>query len=169
MSQEAAGIKPLADAARKAAKARFDRIKADPAYKAVANEDIACRRTFTAGGQVRAELHRQRQGRPCEEHEGQPWRARRSQTRRSPGHRWTTWRTWPRRTRRRASSSRSATTRVLRQLGPKAGDLFDPQTKQTVEQIGRVAKYASAQPKGSYVNNSHSFVGCGCGCDQERR
>lgn len=41
MSGEAAALKPMADAARAAAKARFDLLKKDPAYKAVVNNKIA--------------------------------------------------------------------------------------------------------------------------------
>lgn len=39
LTEETAAIKPLADAARAAAKQRFDLIKADPAYKAATSED----------------------------------------------------------------------------------------------------------------------------------
>jgi len=38
MEGEAANLKPLADAARQAAKSRFDALKADPAYKAAVND-----------------------------------------------------------------------------------------------------------------------------------
>lgn len=40
MTGETAALKPLADAARNAARARFDRIKADPAYKAAISDGI---------------------------------------------------------------------------------------------------------------------------------
>lgn len=41
MDGEAAALKPLADAARGAAKARFDALRADPAYKAAVNDTVA--------------------------------------------------------------------------------------------------------------------------------
>jgi hypothetical protein len=38
------------------------------------------------------------------------------------------------------------------------GQIFTPETAQQVQTLGNVARYTQAQPRGSYVNNSNTFV-----------
>jgi hypothetical protein len=158
MSGESANIKPLADAARQAAKARFDKIKADPAYKAVVNDDVPHGepspladkfvQNYIVNGkgahvkQMKANIGGSTLANETISRASLDYLADMAKADKETG--------------KFLADRYNA---GVRQLGPKMGDIFDPKTKQTVEQIGRVSKYTSAQPKGSYVNNSNTFVG----------
>ena len=158
MTEETAAIKPIADAARNAAKARFDRIKADPAYRAAVNDSdvriggdspIADRfvKTHVINGnragvmQMRSNLADspvalQTMGAAVVDH-------------------------------LKAAAKADPETGIFRQssyntaltnLSPKLGALVDPVTAQQLKQLGAVAKDVEAQPRGSFVNNSNSAV-----------
>jgi hypothetical protein len=43
-------------------------------------------------------------------------------------------------------------------LDPKPRTLVGPEHAETLEQLGNVARYTQAQPRGSFVNNSNTFV-----------
>jgi hypothetical protein len=43
-------------------------------------------------------------------------------------------------------------------LDPKLRTLVGPEHAETLEQLGNVARYTQAQPRGSFVNNSNTFV-----------
>lgn len=47
---------------------------------------------------------------------------------------------------------------ALQALGPKMRSLVDPKTADQLDTLGNVARYAQAQPRGSFVNNSNTFV-----------
>lgn len=158
MSGEAANIKPLADAARKAAKERFDRIKADPAYKAVANDDAPHGEPSPLADKFVQNYVINGKGAHVKQMKaniGASAPANETITRASLDY-LSDMAKADKETGKFLSDRYNA---GLRQLGPKMDDVFDPKTRQTVEQIGRVSKYTTAQPKGSYVNNSNTFVG----------
>lgn len=54
--------------------------------------------------------------------------------------------------------SQSALNKQLGAMSPKMPSLFDPQTTEHLETMGRVAGYQQIQPKGAYVNNSNTTV-----------
>ena len=47
---------------------------------------------------------------------------------------------------------------ALQALGPKMRSLVDPKTADQLETLGNVARYTQSQPRGSFVNNSNTFV-----------
>lgn len=48
--------------------------------------------------------------------------------------------------------------KALQNLSPKLGSLVDPETAETLQNFGDVARYTQSQPRGSFVNNSNSTV-----------
>lgn len=146
----AANLKPLADAARAAAKARFDAISADPAYKAVvtgrASPDSFVRNFIVNGDRDDVALMRQnladndkalqtmgvgaldylkKSARLDDEYRGN-------------------------------FAAQSYNKALREQLGPKLPSLFTPKQAEDLANIGDVARYETAQPKGSFVNNSNT-------------
>lgn len=147
----AANLKPLADAARAAAKARFDAIGEDPAYRAVVNgsvapdafvrrfivngnrDDISLMRKNLAGDDVAQQTistsafeHLRKSARLDDEFRG--------------------------------NFAAQSYNNALQAMGPKARTLFSPKQIEDLSNIGDVARYETAQPRGSYVNNSNTAV-----------
>jgi hypothetical protein len=158
LTPEAAQLKPLADAARAAAKARFDAMDADPAYAAAVGDGVPRGQpspladTFVQKyliGAPRANVLNMR-----------------SNLAGSP----VAMQTIPAATMDYLKSSAKADAEsgkfasdsfntTAAKLAPKFDALLDPDSAALVGQVGRVAKYTSAQPKGSFVNNSNTLVG----------
>jgi hypothetical protein len=146
----ASSLKPLADAARSAARERFQALDADPAYKAAVNgtvdpdkfvgkfvvngsrDDVATMTKALEGNDtarqtmaVAAIDHlRDRAGIP--DYKG--------------------------------NFSQANFNKALRQLDPKLRSLVDAKTADQLQTLGNVSHYTQFQPKGSYVNNSNSFT-----------
>lgn len=156
----AADMKPLADAARSAARARFQAMDSDPAYKAAVNDGVQPGEAspladdfvqkYLINGK-RANVHQMRQNLA-----GQP----------------TAIQTMPAATldylRGKAKAdvdtgqfNAASYNSVVDKLSPKLDFLMDPASAATVQQVGNVARYTTVQPKGSYVNNSNTLVGMG--------
>jgi hypothetical protein len=156
----AAEMKPLADAARSAARARFQAMDADPAYKAAVNDGVQPGEAspladdfvqkYMINGK-RANVHRMRQNLA-----NQPLAIQ----------------TMPAATmdylRAKAKAdvdtgqfNASSYNNVVDKLSPKLDILMDPASAATVQQVGNVARYTTVQPKGSFVNNSNTLVGMG--------
>lgn len=148
----AAELKPLADAARSAARAQFQALDADPAYKAAVNEQIEPDdfvRKFVINGKrdqvatMRENLKdnptaTQTMGVAALDH------LRQSAGIDPMGN---------------GTFSQAGFNKHLQALSPKLGSLLDPQSIEHLETLGNVARYTQAQPKGSYVNNSNTLVG----------
>lgn len=158
MTGETAAIKPLADAARSAAKARFDAIKADPAYKASVNDDAGVGeaspladdfvRKYIVGGK-RANIQQMRQNLADDKLAQQTIPAATVDYLRKQA-------------KADVESGRfNAATynETISNLSPKFDTVLDPATAQKLQQVGNVAKYTTIQPKGSYVNNSNTLTG----------
>lgn len=158
MTAETAAIKPLADAARGAAKARFDALKADPAYKAAATDSVGQGEPSPlADNFVKNYLINGKGANVKQMKANLAGSDAANQTIAAAGIDYL-----------KGLSGADPLTgkfladrynRGINQLGPKLGDMFDPKTGQQLQQVGNVAKYTSAQPKGSYVNNSNTLVG----------
>lgn len=160
MTGETAGIKPLADAARQAAKARFDKIKADPAYKAAINdpapigEQSAAADNFVSNFVVKGKAANvaKMKAHLAEDPVAQQTMAAgvinylKNKAGADPvtGH-----------------FSQAGYNRALKEIEPKLVQLFDPKTAQQIQAVGNVAKYVQTQPRGSYVNNSNTLVAAG--------
>ncbi|WP_233854125.1 lytic transglycosylase domain-containing protein [Paraburkholderia sp. HD33-4] len=54
--------------------------------------------------------------------------------------------------------SQAGLNKALVNLGDKTRIVLGPQASQTLEKLGNVARYTQEQPRGSYVNNSNTFV-----------
>ena len=145
----AAQLKPLADTARAAARAQFQALDADPAYKAAVNEKVPPDRfvqKFIIGAPrdqlalMRENLQgndpaTQTMGVAALDHLGQMAGVD------------------------RGVFSQANFNKHLQALSPKLGSLFDPKTVEQLETLGNVARYTQAQPRGSFVNNSNTLVG----------
>lgn len=160
MTDETAAIKPLADAARQAAAARFSRIASDPAYKAAVSDDIPIGepspiaddfiKKYVVNGKtanVRNLMQnvasnptaRQIIGAGVLDHIKQ---ASGIDLRSNTG-----------------NVSQAGLNKAIGALGDKRGLVLDPQAAKHLETLGNVVRYTQAQPRGSYVNNSNTLVG----------
>lgn len=54
--------------------------------------------------------------------------------------------------------SQAGLNKTIQNLGDKTRIVLGPEASQTVEKLGNVARYTQEQPRGSYVNNSNTFV-----------
>lgn len=54
--------------------------------------------------------------------------------------------------------SQAGLNKAIQNLGDKTRIVLGPDASQTVEKLGNVARYTQEQPRGSYVNNSNTFV-----------
>lgn len=152
MTGETAAIKPLADAARSAAKARFDLLGADPAYKAAVNDTVAPDdfiQKFVVGGKqgnlqaMQSNLADDPLAQQAIASGAVNWLKSKAgiDTRTNTG-----------------NFSQAGYNKGLAELTPRIGEIFTPETAQQVKTLGNVARYTQAQPRGSYVNNSNTFV-----------
>jgi len=149
LKRGAAELKPLADTARAAARAQFQALDADPAYKAAVNEAVPPDRfvqKFIIGAPrdqlalMRENLQgndpaTQTMGVAALDHLGQVAGID------------------------RGNFSQANFNKHLQALSPKLSSLFDPKTVEQLETLGNVARYTQAQPRGSFVNNSNTLVG----------
>lgn len=147
----AAQLKPLADAARGAARTQFAALEADPAYKAAVNETVSPDRfvsrfvTNAPRGDV-ATMARNFSGNPT---------AQQTLSVAALDHLRAAARISPEWQGNFASASYL---KALQALGPKLGSLVKPQLAEQLNTLGNVARYTQFQPAGSFVNNSNTFV-----------
>jgi len=157
LTPQAAELKPLADSARGAAKARFDAIEADPAYKAAVNDDTPLGHPSPAADKFfnsfvrdgkRENVARMRNTLQDSPEATQTISAGildhlKSQMNADPV---------------TGNFSSANYNKALGTLGPKMEHLVDATTAQQLQAVGGYAKNAQAQPRGSYVNNSNTAV-----------
>lgn len=147
----AADLKPLADSARSAAKAQFNAIEADPAYKAAVNDKVPPDRftsRFVINGN-RDDLATMKQNLAGNDAAQQTMGVAaldhlRDQARIDP--------------QGNGNFAAAGFNKGLQALSPKADSLFDPKTTEQLSTLGNVARYVKGQPAGSYVNNSNTFT-----------
>lgn len=144
-------LKPLADAARAAAKAQFDALGADPAYKAAVEEKVPPDRFVQKYviGAPRNDVARMRENLAGNENAEQTigvatiHHLRDAAGIKPDGS---------------GNFSQAGFNRQRWALDPKLRLLVGPQTAEKIEQLGDVARYTQEQPRGSFVNNSNTFV-----------
>ena len=145
----AQNLKPLADAARGAARAQFQALDADPAYKAAVNETIPPDRftqKFVIGG-TRDGIARMRATLADNDSAQQTITvAGLDHLRKSAGID----------DMGNGNFSQAGYNKALQQLGPKR--IFEPGLADHMEKLGNVARYTQMQPRGSFVNNSNTFT-----------
>jgi hypothetical protein len=151
LTSETSQLKPLADAARSAAKAQFQALEADPAYKAAVQEKVAPDdfvRRFVIGGkrddvaQMRNNLQDnptalQTLGVAAVDHLRDAAKVNSDGT---------------------GTFTQAGFNKALRGLDPKLRSLLEPAHAETLEQLGNVARYTQEQPAGNFINNSKTFV-----------
>ena len=159
MSNETAAIKPLADAARNAAAARFAKIKADPAYKAAVNDGVALGEPspiadgfigkYVIGGKTAnvKSLSESLSNDPMARQLIAAGVMDHLKTASGIDVRTNT-----------GNVNQAGLNKAISGLDQKRDIIFDPKSSQHVDTIGRVAQYTQEQPKGSYVNNSNTTV-----------
>lgn len=142
-------LKPLADAARSAAKSRFDLLKADPAYKAVI-DGKANTETFIANHVFKRDVKQVATMMNNLDDSGkQAVRAGViAQLKKSAGIGLDG----------EGNFSQANYNKALDAIRPKLSVIFEPEQAAQLEQLGRVARYTQAQPRGSFVNNSNTTV-----------
>lgn len=153
LTPEAAKLKPLADAARSAARARFQALDADPAYDAAVHGTVPPDRfvqRFMTGPQATRDgvatikenlkdnpVAVQTMGVAALDH------LRQAAGIDSMGN---------------GNFSQSGFNKTAQALGPRLNSLVDPHTSESLDALGNVARYTQFQPRGSFVNNSNTFV-----------
>jgi hypothetical protein len=149
LSGEAEKLKPLANEARTAAKARFDLLKKDPAYDAAVNDvapDKFINKYIISGNKRDLEALTEQLGKGSEGHQAVSaavvnWLKNKAGVMDNNG-----------------NFSQAGYNKALQQLDPKLLELVDGETAQQLKALGNVARYTQAQPRGSYVNQSNTFV-----------
>jgi len=149
LSGEAETLKPLANEARSAAKARFDMLKKDPAYEAAVNDaapDKFINKYIIGGNKRDLEALTAQLGKGSEGHQAVSaavvnYLKDKAGVINDNG-----------------NFSQAGYNKALKQLDPRLLELVDGETAQQLRALGNVARYTQAQPRGSYVNQSNTFV-----------
>jgi len=151
LTGEAAALKPLADAARTAARERFEALKRDPAYKAAVDDKIAPENfveTFVLskgkGTEKNVQTMMDALGKGTDGQYAVAANIIDYLTNKSVD--------------RQGNFSQAAYNKALKELDPKLQNIFDGATAQTLRDLGEVSKKVMAQPQGSFANNSNTFV-----------
>jgi hypothetical protein len=151
LTGEAAQLKPLADAARKAAKERFDALRRDPAYSAavdgkVAPENFIDTFVLSKGKGTEANVRQMMSalGRGSPEQQAIAAGLMDAITRKAVDS--------------SGNFSQAAYNKILRDLEPKLLEVFDPDSAKQLKNLGEVSRKVMAQPKGSFANNSNTLV-----------
>jgi len=145
----AANLKPLADTARSAARAQFQALEADPAYKAAVNGDVPPDRFVQkfivaaprddvarmAANLADNDTARQTMGVAAIDH----LRDSAGIDRMGNG-----------------KFSQAGFNKNLQALSPKFGSLVDPQTAEHLQSLGNIARNIQERPPGAYVNESNT-------------
>ena len=150
---EAANLKPLADQARGLAKARFDALKKDPAYKAAVDDKVPADKffdKFVIGG-VNKNINTMVDtlGRDSVAH----------QHMRAGTINWLTEKAGI--VDGKGNFSQANYNKSLNQLD-KVNNfqaIFDPESQLKLKTLGNVAAYTQFQPRGHYINNSGTLIG----------
>ena len=144
-------LKPLADAARAAARERFALIEGDPAYKAV-TRGAASADKFIDKHIINADLRHVQRIRENLSHDPAAQQALAAgvvdRLTESAGVRDGA-----------GNFSQAGYNRALEAVRPKLRILFSPEQVRQIETLGKVARYTQEQPRGAFVNNSNTLVG----------
>jgi hypothetical protein len=150
---EAAALKPLADQARTLAKARFDALKKDPAYKAAVDDAVPADKYFDKfvvnGVNKNINTMVDTLGRDSVGHQHMKagtinWLSDKAGIVDGKG-----------------NFSQANYNKALKKLDDvnNFGVIFDPENQLQLRTLGNVAAYTQFQPRGSFVNNSNTLVG----------
>jgi len=147
----AAALKPLADAARAAARERFQALDRDPAYKAAVNDKVAAENfvnTFVLskgkGTEKNVQTMMEALGKGTDGQYAVAANIIEHLRNKSVD--------------QQGNFSQAAYNKALQELDPKLQNIFDGATAQTLRDLGEVSRKVMAQPKGSFANNSNTLV-----------
>lgn len=159
MTGESANLKPLADAARTAARARFERLRADPAYKAVAEDSVEMGEASPlADDFIHKYIVKGRSSnidRMRESLQGDPTAG---ETIAAGALNYLKSKSGINLYTNEGNFSQAGYNRALSELMPKLNKLVGPQRAEQVQTLGNVARYTQFQPRGHFVNNSNTTV-----------
>lgn len=151
LTGEAAALKPLADAARTAARERFEALKRDPAYKAAVDDKVAPENfveTFVLskgkGTEKNVQTMMEALGKGTDGQYAVAANIIDYLTNKSVD--------------RQGNFSQAAYNKALKELDPKLQNIFDGATAKTLRDLGEVSRKVMAQPQGGFANNSNTFV-----------
>ena len=150
---EAANLKPLADQARALAKARFDALKKDPAYKAAVDDSVPADKYFdkfvVTGVNKNIKTMVETLGRDSTAH----------QHMRAGTINWLSDKAGI--VEGRGNFSQAQYNKALKKLDDVKNfqEIFNPESQLQLRTLGNVAAYTQFQPRGSFVNNSNTLVG----------
>jgi hypothetical protein len=149
---QSAQLKSLADAARNAARERFQAIEADPAYKAAVEDSVPPDRfiqKYVIAG-TRDNVARMRETMQGNDRAQQTMTvAAADYLRDSAGLNG----------RYEGNFSQAGFNKALKALEAKMPNLFDPRTRETLANLDETARDTQFQPRGSFANNSNALVG----------
>lgn len=159
MTNETAAIKPLADDARSAAKARFDKINADPAYKAAINDETPMgepspladkfMQQYVVNGKA---ANVQRMASNLADDPLASQRIAASLVDHVRGQSGLDLRT------NAGNVAQSGMNKAIAHINPKLDAALGPEAAGQARTLGNVARYTQEEPRGSYVNNSNTAV-----------
>ena len=150
LTGEAAALKPLADAARSAAKERFDLLGKDKAYKAAINGTVAAddfiNKYVVNGKKADVDQMIQILGQDSAARETMAagmvnWLKNKAGIVNENG-----------------NFSQAGYNKALAQVDPKLLAIVGPEVEKQLKTLGNVARYTQVRPKGSYVNESNTFT-----------
>lgn len=150
LSGGAEALKPLADEARAAAKNRFDTLSQDKAYKAAVNDAVAADdfiQKFVVNGK-KADID------TMVNHLGVDSVAR--QTMAAGIVNWLKSKSGI--VNESGNFSQAGFNKALENIDPKILNIVGPEVNQQLKALGNTARLTQARPKGSYVNESNTFV-----------
>lgn len=156
---EAAKLKPIADAARSAAKARFAKLDADPAYRAAVDDSVGMGEAspladdFISKHVIRGKAANIKQMR--ENLAADPTA---NETIAAGAMNYLKSKSGVNIYTNEGNFSQAGYNKALAEVTPRLGDLVSPEHAQQLQQLGNVARLTQAQPRGSFVNNSNTFV-----------
>jgi hypothetical protein len=147
-----AGLKPLADNARSLAKARFDMLKKDPAYKAAVDDLVPADKfidKFVINGvnkNINTMVQHLGKDTPAHQHMAAGtvnWLKDKAGIVDEQG-----------------NFSQAGYNKALKKLDDvkNLNEIFNPEAASQLKTLGNVARYTQAQPRGAFVNNSNTLV-----------
>jgi hypothetical protein len=150
----AAALKPLADTARESAKAQFQALDADPAYKAAVNNEVPpdkfVSKFITGPSATRDSVATMRANLVDNDRAAQTMGVAALDHLRDQA-----------KIDNMGNGNFAAATfnKHLEAMRPKLQSLVPPEQTEQLDTLGKVARYTTAQPKGSFVNNSNTLTG----------
>jgi hypothetical protein len=150
----ASALKPLADTARSSAKAQFQALDADPAYKAAVNDSVApdkfVNKFITGSSATRDSVAKMRENLSDNDRASQTMGVAALDHLRDQAKIDTMG---------NGNFAAATFNKHLDAMRPKLQYLVPPEQAQHLDTLGNVARYTTAQPKGSFVNNSNTLTG----------